>query len=309
MAGALETAQDALIFAFCEGIIDDEEFVLLYDQNKSKKVFPYWKFEAFNFESWGDVECLTELRFNKSYIPKLIQCLGIPDRIVCQQGTVCSGIEAFCIFLKRLAYPCRYTDMVHRFGRSAPELCLIFNEVLNFVYDNHRHRLQSWEQPFLSPDQLKTYAEVIHELGAPLENCFGFIDGTVRPIGRPKQHQRVMYNGHKRVHAIKFQSVVLPNGIIANLFGPVEGKRHDSIMLYESGLLPALRRVALYNDQPLCIYGDHHHLRSQPSGITTIWLFCCSCCFLCSSICCLRRAVLPVCSNCISLNSIALSSL
>ena len=30
-----------------------------------------------------------------------------------------------------------------------------------------------------------------------------------------------MYNGHKRVHGIKFQSVVAPNGLIANLYRPV----------------------------------------------------------------------------------------
>ena len=29
-----------------------------------------------------------------------------------------------------------------------------------------------------------------------------------------------IYNGHKRVHAIKFQSVVAPNGLVANLYGP-----------------------------------------------------------------------------------------
>ena len=29
------------------------------------------------------------------------------------------------------------------------------------------------------------------------------------------------YNGHEKVHAIKFHSVVTPNGLIANLFGPV----------------------------------------------------------------------------------------
>ena len=55
------------------------------------------------------------------------------------------------------------------------------------------------------------------ECGAPLENCFGFIDGTVRPICRPGQNQRVVYNGHKRVHALKFQSVALPNCIIGNI--------------------------------------------------------------------------------------------
>ena len=47
------------------------------------------------------------------------------------------------------------------------------------------------------------------------------MDGTVRPIARPGEHQRVLYNGHKRVHALKFQSVVAPNGMIANLYGPV----------------------------------------------------------------------------------------
>ena len=31
----------------------------------------------------------------------------------------------------------------------------------------------------------------------------------------------MLYNGHKRIHALKFQSVVAPNGMIANLYGPV----------------------------------------------------------------------------------------
>ena len=35
--------------------------------------------------------------------------------------------------------------------------------------------------------------------------------------------QRSLYNGHKRVHAIKFQSVVAPNGLIANLYGQLKG--------------------------------------------------------------------------------------
>ena len=55
---------------------------------------------------------------------------------------------------------------------------------------------------------------------------------------------------------MKFQSVVLPNGIIANLAGPYEGRRHDSTMLQQSGLLTSLRRVAHFNSQSLCLYGD-----------------------------------------------------
>ena len=63
--------------------------------------------------------------------------------------------------------------------------------------------------------------------------------------------------GIRKEHAIKFQSVVAPNGIIANLFGPVEGRRHDSGMLAMSGLLEELETYSFSpTGQPLSIYGD-----------------------------------------------------
>ena len=253
----LATVRDALLLAHYQKIIDDVEFAVLYDANLSKPVFPYSKFDRFSLDNWEDSECWTELRFGKEDLDLLLLNLQIPDEIVCSQRSVCDGMEGMCILLKRLAYPCRYTDMVPRFGRNPTELCLIFNSVLDFLYSTHRHRLQNWNMnPFLQPERLHRYAETIHQHGAPLQNCFGFVDGTVRSIARPKFNQRVMYNGHKRVHGIKFQSVVTPNGLIANLCGPFEGKRHDSIMLNQSGLLDELRRVAIYNGQPLCLYGD-----------------------------------------------------
>lgn len=92
----------------------------------------------------------------------------------------------------------------------------------------------SLESPKPRRDSLCHFAAAIHEEGAPLENCWGFIDGTVRPICKPDQNQRVLYDGHKRcVPVIKFQAVVSPNG----LFGPVEGMRYDNGMLDDSGLL------------------------------------------------------------------------
>lgn len=75
--------------------------------------------------------------------------------------------------------------------------------------------------------------------------------------GRPGSDQRILYNGHKRVHSLKFQSVVSPNGLIANLYGPCEGKRHDSGMLAESELLRKLQNHSFnLQGEPLCIYGD-----------------------------------------------------
>ena len=59
------------------------------------------------------------------------------------------------------------------------------------------------------------------------------------------------------MHTSKYQSVTTPNGMIANLFGPVEGKRHDCAILAMSGLLQTLQRFPHGpNGGVLCIFGD-----------------------------------------------------
>ena len=157
------------------------------------------------------------------HIPVLAEALQIPATVRCSQGSVCDGEEALCMLLKRMCYPCRYSDMVHLFAKPVPVISMITNEVLDYIYATHGHRIQRWNHQLLSPRNLEYYADVVHRKGAPLDNCFGFVDGTVRPISRPECNQRIVYNGHKRVHAIKFQSVVTPDGMIANMFGPVGG--------------------------------------------------------------------------------------
>lgn len=125
------------------------------------------------------------------------------------------------MLLKRLAYPCRYSDMLPRFGLPVPVLCMATNYVQDYIFNNHSHRITQWNPEILSAANLQLYANKIHDKGAPLTNCFGFIDGTVRPCCRPGTNQRVLYNGHKRVHAIKFQAIAIPNGLFAHLYGPV----------------------------------------------------------------------------------------
>ena len=71
------------------------------------------------------------------------------------------------------------------------------------------------------------FCQAIHQKGAPLNNCFGFV------------------------------SIATPNGMIANLFGPIEGRRHDSALLAESQVYQQLQRFAVdTNGNSLCIYGD-----------------------------------------------------
>ena len=126
------------------------------------------------------------------------------------------------MLLKRLAYPCCFSDMIEtRFGRSVPELCMITNRVMDFIYDTHGHRITQWNLAVLNSGFLEQYAAAIAGKGAALDNCFVFVDGTVRPISKPGEQQRIVYTVHKRVHALKFQSVAIPSGLIANMYGPV----------------------------------------------------------------------------------------
>ena len=68
---------------------------------------------------------------------------------------------------------------------------------------------------------------------------------------------------------IKFQSVVAPNGLIAKLYGPVEGRRYDSGMLGDSGLFCDLQQYAHGpNNNIPCLYGDPAYpLRPQLMGL------------------------------------------
>ena len=189
---------------------------------KSILVLPYWNYPKFDLDSLENEECISGFRFEKKDVYILGETLETPESIICYNETKVDGIESLCISLKQFAYPCRYSDMISRFGRPVPEVCLLSNHVMNFVYGRWGNLLKTMNQQWLAPVNLQPFADTIHASESPLDNCWVFIDGTVRPICRPRKDQRILYNGHKKVHAIKFQSVVARNGLIANLYGPVE---------------------------------------------------------------------------------------
>ena len=178
--------------------------------NKSRKIHPYWDFERFDLENFDDAQCLTDFRIRKNDIFCLKECLQLPENIDCSSRSACESVEGLRIFINRLSYPCRCTDIIPLFGRNPTEICLTFNEILDFIYQHHHHRLQSWDLNFLQALLQQSYADAVSQKGAPLNNCFGFVDGTLIFICRPSLNQRQMYNSHKTVHGIKFQTIVLP---------------------------------------------------------------------------------------------------
>ena len=138
------------------------------------------------------------IQYTSPWIRPWDQALRIPHSFQLSQRSVVDGMEGLCMLLKRLAYPCRYGDLIYCFGRPVPVFSMAAtNHVLDYIYNTHNHLVTRWNHTLLSPRALEVYAETIHGKGAASENCFGFVDGTVRPIARPDAHQRIMYDGHK----------------------------------------------------------------------------------------------------------------
>ena len=59
-------ARDLLAVACFEDIIDEDEFLLLWDLNTSKNLdFPYEDYSRFDLDEMDDSECLAEFRVKK----------------------------------------------------------------------------------------------------------------------------------------------------------------------------------------------------------------------------------------------------
>ena len=185
---------------------------------------------------------------------------------MCYNNVRADGVEDLCAVLKCFACSYRFIDMIQIFAMPIPQLSIICNQMTKLIYENWNHLLSNLNQPWLSLQYLQGFCNTIHQKGVALSNCWGFVDGTVLPISRPNESQKILYNGHKKVHAIKLQSVVAPNGLVANLYGLVEGKRHDSGMLAMSGLLDVLKRYSVSSyGHTLCIYGEIQPIPLDPS--------------------------------------------
>ena len=66
MASFRET-REALLLVYDEDLINDEEFVLLYNLNESRNFdCPYWNYSRFDLDDWSDEECGSDLRFFKA---------------------------------------------------------------------------------------------------------------------------------------------------------------------------------------------------------------------------------------------------
>ena len=69
--------------------------------------------------------------------------------------------------LRRLAYPCKHSDLIPRFGHLVAELSMLCNLVMDTIYQEHNHRVFEWNNTLLSLPLLESYARAIASKGSP----------------------------------------------------------------------------------------------------------------------------------------------
>ena len=164
----------------------------------------------------------------------MFDSLDLYTNVMLDNGMSIPGIEAFCVMLHRLSYASCLCMMLHLYGRSPVVLSRMVTWMIKLVY--------LWVQPILHWDhwcltvrKLHEYAEAVTTNGGDDmqvgEGIFRFIDGTVRLIAQPLFNQEIFYSGWKWIHAIKFQGIMAPDGIMMHISGPYTAKHHDMWIL------------------------------------------------------------------------------
>ena len=72
---SFQKVRDELICCFADGILDEEEFVFLFDAYKSRNfIYPFWEYDEFSLDPLiSSDECLADFRVEKDDIPRLAE--------------------------------------------------------------------------------------------------------------------------------------------------------------------------------------------------------------------------------------------
>ena len=231
----------------------EEICMLLLSDCENVEVPTHTHYKRLDLDNLSSEEFKNYFRFAKEDIERLAVCLHIKDKYKSCSRLRWDGIEGLCILLRLLSYPNQLQDLVPLFGRHVTELSVIANYMLNKIYEKFHATLLKIDHDWMDKE---LYANAVYAKGAALSNVWAFLDGTQGRVCRPKKGQEAIFNGHKRQHSLKYQSLILPNGIIAHFYGPVEGRRHDSGVYFESGLDQLISDVRNSNGEEMAVYAN-----------------------------------------------------
>jgi len=201
-----------------------------------------------------------------------------------------TGEEVFLFGLYRLCNPTKLSNEIVniRFGFHTKSLASeCFRAFLDHMVNNWGYLLTNnvgfWADKF--PNTSYAIRRKCQELGVifPVDfNVAAFTDNTMnaacRPGGGPRRDgtyaprndpliQRAWYNGWKKLHGMKWQTVDLPNGMNAHVWGAVSVRHNDLWTLSNSNLNDLWRDAQLGRPMQYCIYGDSAYMHLDLSHV------------------------------------------
>lgn len=145
----------------------------------------------------------------------------------------------FFFALNYCKHYCSYSVMTQQFGIKKTYCCHLIEQTICQC------------APVLRQQMIKWYSmqwNIEHHFKFPnFPSCVCIVDGSTQEIARPRENQRLFYDGKHKRHTIKIQGSVGPSGLLVDLRGPVPGSVHDLTLFRESGLLNVLNQEQIAN--------------------------------------------------------------
>lgn len=205
-----------------------------------------------------DVNCRHMCRFSIQEIYQIINLLGLEEPLYFN-GISASRQMAFAMLVCRYSHLKRYSDMEPVFKMHRKNISKVCRGMEDLLFEKMKYGIQFNTHHFRE-ENLKRLAAAIDEAGGLFPDVVGFIDGAFQQVSGPSTNndrQKSLYNGWKHVRAIKYQSIVTPDGITSSIMGPVIGASHNVTTMK---VLDAERRLQRHlhisDTEDYAIYGE-----------------------------------------------------
>lgn len=237
-----------------DAILDDMREILFVDIPAAPAIVYLHR----TIESFSEAECFRRFRIRKPDLSRILRLLEIPNQLKSENRIVYNGQELFLFTLNRFTHCGCIADMISIYGREITIWYVGFHLMISFLMETWSFlltdNLEFWK-PYLVPMSKKIEWKYLQCGGVMPPNTIfrvcAFIDCTYiyscRPGGGPRFPgvgsarndnliQFTFYNGYKKGHGLKYQTVELPNGMACHVYGPKPLRKSDVEILQQSNI-------------------------------------------------------------------------
>ena len=280
--------------AFAEDFLEEDEFYYLVgkllkwrkkveevpDDHVFMKPSPRKRRRFIDFQE-SDIPALFRFK-TKAQLLELKEAFELPAVIDLGNRVQVTDEKMILVGLMRLSYPGRLINIVLEFGGDISIWSRCIKYFVNFLFSKFSHlvlhggieRFAGSFESYAAAIKTKLVERgVVHMARTDMDMVvFAFIDNCIFHTevlcGGPQTEgcnsdrynkliQRAYYTGWKHLHGLKIQTITLPNGLIADVYGPSSVRKNDVEQLKESNINTRLRDLLVkHNMRRFAVYGD-----------------------------------------------------